>query len=90
MLRQRSLEEMKDDFTHNITHELKDTRIAVNDDEIYFRVNIDGRKTYFSWSDNGQDFHQIGSVFDTTKSLREPYTHWHITCRACQINFNTI
>ena len=52
---------------NGVRHELKDTRIAVNDDEIYFRVNIDGRKTYFSWSDNGQDFHQIGPVFDTTK-----------------------
>ena len=47
MLRQRSLEEMKDDFTHNITHELKtpvSVAYAANDALLQFADDLD-RKT---------------------------------------------
>ena len=44
MLRQRSLEEMKDDFTHNITHELKtpvSVAYAANDALLQFADDLD-------------------------------------------------
>lgn len=47
ILRQRSLEEMKDDFTHNITHELKtpvSVAYAANDALLQFADDLD-RKT---------------------------------------------
>ena len=55
MLRQRSLEEMKDDFTHNITHELKtpvSVAYAANDALLQFAHDLDSkaRETYLKLS----------------------------------------
>ena len=49
-------------------HQWLDERIAVKaQDDIYFRLNIDGRKTYFEWSDDGNDWKLIGPELDTSK-----------------------
>ena len=55
MLRQRSLEEMKDDFTHNITHELKtpvSVAYAANDALLQFADDLDRetRENYLKMS----------------------------------------
>lgn len=55
MLRQRSIEEMKDDFTHNITHELKtpvSVAYAANDALLQFADDLDPqtRETYLKMS----------------------------------------
>ncbi|MGN0282429.1 MAG: sensor histidine kinase [Prevotella sp.] len=55
MLRQRSIEEMKDDFTHNITHELKtpvSVAYAANDALLQFADDLDRetRENYLKMS----------------------------------------
>ena len=55
MLRQRSIEEMKDDFTHNITHELKtpvSVAYAANDALLQFSDDLDPqtRENYLKMS----------------------------------------
>lgn len=47
--------------------EFLNTRIAVEDIPIYFRLNIQGRKSWFEWSYDGNSYNQIGRIFDTTK-----------------------
>ncbi len=47
--------------------EFLNTRIAVEDVPIYFRLNIQGRKSWFEWSYDGNSYKQIGRVFDTTR-----------------------
>lgn len=47
--------------------EFLNTRIAVEDVPIYFRLNIQGRKSWFEWSYDGNSYKQIGRIFDTTK-----------------------
>ena len=47
--------------------ELLNTRIPVADVPIYLRLNIDGRKSWFEWSYDGEQYVKIGGPFDTTK-----------------------
>lgn len=47
--------------------EFLNTRIRVDDKPIYFKLSIEGRKSYFSWSYENKNYKRIGAVFDTTK-----------------------
>lgn len=47
--------------------EFLNTRISVKECPIYFRLKIEGRKSYFEWSYDGDSYERIGGVFDTTK-----------------------
>lgn len=47
--------------------EFLNTRIPVEEREIYLRLYIDGRKSWFEWSYDGEVFQKIGRIFDTTK-----------------------
>lgn len=47
--------------------EFLNTRTPVEDKPIYFRLNIQGRQSWFSWSYDGEEYTRIGKVFDTTK-----------------------
>lgn len=47
--------------------EYLDTRIPVDDVPIYFRLNIENRKTFFEWSYDGKEYTRIGTEFDTSK-----------------------
>lgn len=47
--------------------EYLDTRLPVDDVPIYFRLNIENRKTYFEWSYDGEQYTRIGADFDTSK-----------------------
>lgn len=43
-------------------------RIAVDDEkELFFRLNVDGRESSFSYSLDGEKYDRIGPVFDTSK-----------------------
>ncbi len=42
--------------------ELLETRVPVGDCPVYLRVNIQGRKTWFTWSDDGTKYREIGGV----------------------------
>ena len=46
--------------------EMLDTRVAVEDRPIYFRLTIEGRRTWFEWSYDGEAWTKIGPDFDTT------------------------
>ncbi len=43
------------------------TRIPVDECPIYMRLYIEGRKSWFEWSYDGENYQKIGRVFDTTK-----------------------
>ena len=47
--------------------EFLNTRMPVEDCPIYLRLNVEGRKSYFEWSYDGEVYNKIGNVFDTTK-----------------------
>ena len=47
--------------------EFLNTRLPVEDRPIYLRLYIEGRKSWFEWSYEDEDFHKIGQIFDTTK-----------------------
>ena len=47
--------------------EFLNSRIPVDDVPIYLRLEIDERKSWFSYSYDGIRFIPIGKVFDTTK-----------------------
>ncbi len=46
--------------------EMLETRVAVEDRPMYFRLNIEGRRTWFAWSYDGDVWTKIGPDFDTT------------------------
>lgn len=52
---------------NGIRSEYLDTRIPIEDVPVYMKVKIEGRKTIFYWSIDGESYTQIGKVFDTTK-----------------------
>ncbi len=43
------------------------TRTAVNEDELYLRLVIEGRRCFFEWCYDGKSYQAIGPEFDTTK-----------------------
>lgn len=43
------------------------TRMAVPEGALYFRLTISGRKSQFFWSLDGKDYQPIGPAFDTSK-----------------------
>lgn len=47
--------------------EFCDSRLAVEDVPIYFRLNIEGRRSWFEWCYDGNNYQKIGPDFDTTK-----------------------
>lgn len=47
--------------------EFLNTRTPVEDCPIYFRLTIEGRESFFSWSYDGETYRRIGRVFDTSK-----------------------
>lgn len=47
--------------------EFLNTRMPVEECPIYLRLNVEGRKSYFEWSYDGDSYNKIGKVFDTTK-----------------------
>lgn len=48
-------------------HELTETRVAVEDIPVYLRLNIEGRRFWFSYSVDGENYLKIGGDFDTTR-----------------------
>ena len=42
---------------------------------IYMRLNIDGRKSWFQWSYDGENYRDIGPVYDTSK-LSDEYSSY--------------
>ncbi|MDO5703420.1 MAG: family 43 glycosylhydrolase, partial [Lachnospiraceae bacterium] len=47
--------------------EFLNTRIPVDEREIYFRLCIDGRSSYFMWSYDGEHYERIGQMFETSR-----------------------
>lgn len=47
--------------------EVPDTRICVGEEELYFRLYIKGRKTWFEWSVDETYYQKIGGIFDTAQ-----------------------
>lgn len=47
--------------------EFVNTRTPVEDCPIYFRLMINGRESFFSWSYDGENYQRIGITFDTSK-----------------------
>lgn len=47
--------------------EFINSRIPIEDSPIYLRLEIEGRKSWFSWSYDGDTYQKIGRIFDTTK-----------------------
>lgn len=47
--------------------EFLNTRIPVEDKPVYLRLEIKGRISFFSFGYDGENYQQIGKVFDTTK-----------------------
>lgn len=47
--------------------EFLNSRIAIENCPIYLRLNIEGRKSYFQWSYDGENYVSIGKIFDTSK-----------------------
>lgn len=60
---------------NGVRTEYIDTRTAVNEDAIYFRVVISGREFHFEWSYDGTTYQPIGGTFDTTK-LSDEYCQY--------------
>lgn len=52
---------------NGVKTEYTDTRIPAEDRAVYMRLYIEGRKAWFEWSYDGEEYHKIGEVFDTTK-----------------------
>ena len=64
----------KMEFVHKHCHlengektEFLNTRIPVEDKPIYLRLYIEGRKSWFEWSYDGENYQKIGRIFDTTR-----------------------
>jgi xylan 1,4-beta-xylosidase len=47
--------------------EFLNTRIPVDEGAVYLRLFIQGRQAWFEWGYDGETFHKIGRIFDTTK-----------------------
>ncbi|MFA9378317.1 MAG: glycoside hydrolase family 43 protein [Lachnotalea sp.] len=54
-------------MVNGVRDELVEVKIPISDDELYLRLNIKGRQSWFEWSYDGNSYKRIGSFFDTTK-----------------------
>ena len=52
---------------NGVKTEFLDTRQGVEKGEIWLRLTIDGRNTFFSWSGDGKSYQRIGRIFDTSR-----------------------
>ena len=52
---------------NGVKTEFLNTRIPVEDKPIYLRLYIEGRKSWFEWSYDGENYEKIGRIFDTTR-----------------------
>lgn len=59
--------------------EYVDTRVAVSEVPIYFRIIVCGRTYHFEWSYDGVEYIKIGSDFDTTKISDEYCSYGEFT-----------
>lgn len=55
--------------------EFLNTRTPVGEEELYFRLRIQGRRAWFEWKTEDTAYRQIGMVFDTTK-LSDEYSQF--------------
>lgn len=46
--------------------EYVDSRVKAPDGEVWMRLFVKGRKTWFEWSEDGTEYQKIGPVFNTT------------------------
>ncbi len=46
-----------------------DTRVAVEDKPIYFRLNIEGRRTWFEWGYDGENWTKMARISTLPPSL---------------------
>lgn len=51
---------------NGLKREMLDSVVEAPKGEVYLRINIDGRKTFFEWSSNGTKYEKIGPEFDTS------------------------
>ena len=61
------IEANKVDLENGEKTEFLNTRIPVEDKPIYLRLYIEGRKSWFEWSYDGENYQKIGRIFDTTR-----------------------
>lgn len=47
--------------------EYLDTRVNAPDGPVWMRLYVEGRKTWFEWSGDGEEYHRIGPSFDTSE-----------------------
>ena len=52
---------------NGVKTEFADTRTPVEDCPVFLRLFVQGRRTWFEWSYDGEDFRKIGPEFDTTR-----------------------
>ena len=52
---------------NGVRKEYLDTRTPVDEGELWFRLYVEGRETWFEWSSDGNEYRKIGKIFDTTK-----------------------
>ena len=47
--------------------EYNDWRVPAPEGAVWMRLYVEGRKTWFEWSEDGKDYRKTGPEFDTTK-----------------------
>lgn len=47
--------------------ELLNTRTPVEEKPLFLRLHIEGRRSWFEWSYDGEEYRRIGAFFDTTR-----------------------
>lgn len=47
--------------------EYNDWRVPAPEGAVWMRLYVEGRKTWFEWSEDGKEYRKIGPEFDTTK-----------------------
>lgn len=52
---------------NGVRKEYLDTRTPVDEGELWLRLYVNGRETWFEWSSDGNKYKKIGKTFDTTK-----------------------
>lgn len=52
---------------NGVRKEYLDTRTPVDEGELWLRLYVEGRETWFEWSSDGKEYRKIGKIFDTTK-----------------------